>query len=549
MTGLASYPAVMFERTRRLGDGLGALAGRRREAAAVVLGAVSALAFAPISAVPLLFVTLPALVILLDRAGTAAVAAWLGWLFGLGYFLVGLYWVGESFYAQDAVPAWGAPIAVAALSAGMAAYIAGAGLAYWLLCRPRASADGSRAAFRVVTFAACWAAFEWLRGVLFTGFPWNAVGSVWAASDVMVQSAALIGTYGLTLITVVAAASPVVLLDRGAGARALILPGVGLAILVAMLGYGVWRLAGAQVTVVPDTTLRIVQANIAQKDKWRRDLLHRNVARHIDLSNRSNDAGHGASPGRLIVIWPETAVPFFIGTAPARRRLITRSLPAGSVLITGVPRVEQDASPARYYNSLHVIERDGALLATYDKAHLVPFGEYLPLRGVLSRIGLDKLVAGASDFSAGPGRAALAVPGLPAASPLICYEAIFPGAVVPDDGGSGGRPGWLLNLTNDAWFGSSAGPHQHFAQSRLRAVEEGLPLVRAAGTGISAVVDPYGRVLASLALGSRGRLDHALPRPLARPPLYARFGDVPFFALIALVLAAAVYTRILRGES
>jgi apolipoprotein N-acyltransferase len=241
------------------------------------------------------------------------------------------------------------------------------------------------------------------------------------------------------------------------------------------------------------------------------------------------------------LIWPESAFPFFLTREPDALDQIADLLPEGTVLITGAVRAPEtvpNAAITRAYNSIYVIDHDGSILSIYDKVHLVPFGEYLPFQDQLERIGLLALTKVRGGFIAGPRRRALSVPRAPNVVPLICYEVIFPGEAAP----AGERAGWMLNLTNDGWFGASPGPYQHFAQARLRAIEEGLPLVRAANTGISAVVDPLGRVIASLPLGSEGVLDAGLPRALAPPP-YARVGDAPLGLMVGIAFALVLRAR------
>jgi apolipoprotein N-acyltransferase len=285
--------------------------------------------------------------------------------------------------------------------------------------------------------------------------------------------------------------------------------------------------------VVPGVHLRLVQPDIPQSLKWDPALRERHFQRTLELTRAPGFSG------RTHIIWPETATPFAMAGDAARRLAIASAVPSGGLLITGAPRVEvEPGRPIRVWNSLHAIDGGGAIVATYDKFHLVPFGEYVPFRRIL---GFINLIPGAVDFTAGPGPRTLAPPGLPRLSPLICYEAIFPAHVLD----SADRPGWLLNLTNDAWFGLSSGPYQHFAAARFRAVEEGLPLVRAANNGISAIVDAYGRVVVELGLGRSGVLDGDLPRALPRTP-YARFGDAIVLA-IGLVLLAPAALRRRRG--
>jgi apolipoprotein N-acyltransferase len=289
------------------------------------------------------------------------------------------------------------------------------------------------------------------------------------------------------------------------------------------------RLAGAEPVAVPDIRLRLVQGNVPQENKWRPELRARWFARHLQLS--ADDA-----TGISHVIWPESASPYPLDREPEARRLVAQVVPPGGLLLTGGERFDLSGDPPKAWNSLFVVDDTGAIAARYDKHDLVPFGEFLPLRGLLSQIGLSKLTPGMLDFEAGPGRQTITLDGLPPFSPLICYEAIFPGGVVDPEA----RPDWLLNVTNDGWFGNSSGPYQHLAMARMRTIEEGLPLVRGANTGISAVVDPWGRVQARLGLGETGVLDAALPQPLPETP-FARARPWP----IILVVTASLLTIVL----
>ena len=501
-----------------LAQRLAGLEGWRRYLLALALGGAGAAALPPLHLLPVLLLAFTGLVWLLDgsRGPPGAFAA--GWWFGFGHFLAGLYWIGYAFLVEAEKFGWMMPFAVAGLAAGLAFFPALATLATWI---GRPAGVG-----RILALAAAWTVGEWLRGHLFTGFPWNLIGYVWTISDAMLQLAAVGGIYGLSLLTVVAAAMPAVLADAPAGARPRWRP---LAIAGAVLGLawagGFLRLNMAEVATVPEVRLRLVQANIPQHEKWRAEFREANLLRHLQLTS---------SPGaaRIThVIWPETAVAYVIANDPARRDLLGDLVRPDGLLITGAPRTTpQRSSPFRVWNSLHAIAAEGAIVATYDKFHLVPFGEYLPFRPLLDRLNLTKIAHGAVDFSRGPGPRTLDLPGLPAVSPLICYEVIFAGEVVEQ----GSRPGWLLNITNDAWFGMSSGPYQHFAMARVRAVEQGLPLVRVAGTGISAIVDAYGRTLGRLDLGRSGVLDGALPTALDEPTPYVWLGDK---AVILLSLA------------
>jgi apolipoprotein N-acyltransferase len=387
-------------------------------------------------------------------------------------------------------------------------------------------ASRARGVAGVCALAVAWALGEWLRGHVLTGFPWNLTATMWVESVPMIQSAALFGGYGLSALSVLVCALPATL--ASAGRRHWLPTSVAAVLLVAGWGAGNYRLAGAGSETVPDVRLRLVQPNVPQALKWDPEAREANLRRIIELTR---------APGfetRTHTIWSETATAFPIwgdNETLARRRLqVAAAVPPGGMLVTGAPRFERAADGTlRAWNSLHAMDGDGVIHATFDKFHLVPFGEYVPFREILP---IDRIVPGGIDFSAGPGPQLVSIRGLPLASPLICYEIIFPGRVVPDDG----RAEMLLNLTNDSWFGQSAGPYQHFAAARLRAVEEGLALVRSAGGGISAVVDPYGRTRAALALGETGILDADLPRSIMATT-FSHLGNAALFLLLLAIAA------------
>lgn len=530
---------------RRLKHRLGATRGWRRRLLAAALGALATLALPPLHAVPALVPAFVGLVWLVDSSAGARRAFADGWWFGVGFFGAGLYWISFALLVEAERFAWFIPAVVAGLAAGFALFAgACAGL-------QRLAAGGEAAgAGRVLVFAALWTALEWVRGVILTGFPWNLVASVWTFSDAMMQPAAAIGAYGLGLLTVTAAAIPAILADdAGGGARrGLAWTGAALIALALAAGAGLVRLGSGEPAAVEGVRLRLVQPNIPQRLKWRPELRVGHVRDQLELSQRAPATGGpptgvpptGGPPTH--VIWSETAVPFFVAGQPALLAAIGEATPPGGLTIVGAPRTTPEpTTPFQVWNSLHAIDGGGRVVATYDKAHLVPFGEYVPWRRWL---GFLAAIAGDTDFSAGEGRRTLELPGLPPASPLICYEVIFPGEVVDAER----RARWMLNLTNDAWYGRTPGPYQHFAAARMRAVEEGLPLVRVANTGISAIVDPYGRTVASLGLGERGVVDGPLPAALAQPPPYARFGNaIPLaLAAAALVLGLALGRRAKR---
>jgi apolipoprotein N-acyltransferase len=384
---------------------------------------------------------------------------------------------------------------------------------------------------RLAVFAVLMAAAEWLRGHLFTGFPWNLSGYGWGASLAVLQTAAVVGAYGLSFLTILLGASLAEL-----GSRRWKAPALMALLFVALWGYGAWRLATAPAADVPGLVVRLVQPAIPQVEKYDRALLGRNWRRLMDLSIGRADPELGRPD---IIVWPEAAPGFPVARAPAALDQIALLTGRGQTLITGSDRIVPGPSTATFYNSLYLFGAHGALPQVYDKFHLVPFGEYVPFAGLLSHLGVSQMVVGGG-FSAGDHPRLFKLAGAPPVTPLICYEVIFPHAVTDS---AAGRPGWFVNITDDSWFGPWAGPRQHLLTARVRAIEEGLPIARAANTGISAMIDPLGRVRASLALGLTGVVDARLPAALPPPP-YVRFGDL-FFLLMMVsgVLAAWLLAR------
>jgi apolipoprotein N-acyltransferase len=515
--------------------------GWRRALIAFLAGAASTLALEPINFWPALFVTFPPLVWLLDGVGVArwggvGVAFAIGWWFGFGYFFAGLYWIGYAFLVDAKTFGWMTPFAVTGLPAYLAIYT-GLGLALArLVWRP--------GQLRILVLAAALCTAEWLRGHLLTGFPWNAFGYALTTPIALAQSVALFGIWGLTFIAVAVFASPAVLADDTSETKRPWLAVLASILVLAALGvYGAIRLALNPTEFVDGVHLRIMQPNVPQDERFNYGAKQQIMSRYVALSERA--AGTPGAPSATglrdvtHLIWPESAFPFFLTREPDALAAIADMLAPGTVLITGAaslaPQLPGRAA-LRAYNSVYLIDHSGTILQSYDKLHLVPFGEFLPFQDFLERLGLMQLTKLPGGFLAGERRRKLAVPGAPDMLPLICYEIIFPGEAVP----KGERPGWLANLTNDAWFGISSGPYQHFQQARVRAVEEGLPLVRAANSGISAVVDPFGRIIESLPLGSEGTIDSRLPRPVDATP-YARIGDMAaFIAVLAMLLMGLI---------
>jgi len=428
--------------------------------------------------------------------------------------------------------AWALPLAVIGMPALLALFTSlGFALAR-LLWSPGSA--------RIFALAVGLGASEWLRGHILTGFPWNDFGMALASVPPLAQTASLIGLHGLDLLAIVIFAAPATLVDRPPGRRDFATPAAifAAAALAGMLVFGTARLARHDFEFVEGVKLRLMQPNLPQDAKFKPENGAGILRRYLALSDQATAPGRTGVADITHLIWPESAFPFVLSREPQALASIDRALP-GVILITGAARLEEERPTApgggrrsKVYNAIEVVQGD-RIIGFYDKAHLVPFGEYLPLETLLRPLGITHLVPGIWDRGAGPRR--LVAPGLPPIAPLICYEAIFPGDVTaPDDGGA--RAQLLLNVTNDGWFGMTSGPYQHLAQARLRAIEEGLPLVRAANTGISAIIDPHGRILSELPLGTEGVLDGLLPKPLGA----TFFSQHPHAGFLFLMVAALI---------
>jgi apolipoprotein N-acyltransferase len=486
-------------------------------AAALLAGALMSLAMPPLGFFPVLLLCVPAFIWLAQSCERKCDSFLTGWAFGAGYFIAGLYWVSAALFVDIQQWWWVLPLSLIvapclyALCYGLIPLIA----RYW---RKDDQAY-------VLIFIAAWGLIEFARGHLFTGFPWNLVGYGWDRALAMLQISSVIGIYGLTLLTIFWAAAPAFAKNR-------MLLGLALSSFILVLSFGFVRLHQNPTLQNENYTLRLVQPNIPQSQKWVEAEAWRNFQNYLNLS---------AAPAEstpTFVIWPETAVASDLATSPDIAASIAISLPQQSVGILGSLRMT--SSPPQFFNSVSVIDKQARIIGTYDKHHLVPFGEYIPFRNHLKITPIANAISGIGDFTRGSGPQTIQAAGLPSFSPLICYEVIFPGAVID----RAHRPEWLVNVTNDGWYGKSAGPYQHLAISRLRSIEEGLPLARAANTGISAVVDPLGRIVASKDLGEAGIVDAILPKALPET-LYSRFGEKIFFALLALFGLAALLRKTL----
>ena len=528
------------ELLRRSSNALnGALHGRwTRIGLALLTGVATALAHPPFGILPGLL-GYPLLMLLAERSGSVRGAFWMGWLAGFGYFGVGCWWVAEAFLVNPD-QAWMAPIAGSLLPAGIGLFW-GAAMALYRRLAPAG-------VVRVLVFAASFALLEWLRGHVLTGFPWNPAGASWAAGSAGSQFASVVGVYGLGFVTVGAVAAFAVLLGDGTRKARLGVALGGVVVLAALVIGGMVRLGGAELRNT-DTLVRIVQPHIEQESKWSPETYRSIVDRYVNLT---------ASPGAAlpdVIVWPEGALPASFNDVFAPNSpdgpAIADAVQPGQTLLLGLARGE--AGPdgrGRYFNSLFALADEGAaglrVTAVYDKYRLVPFGEFLPLGDLMGSLGVRSLVHMPADFSAGPRPAPINLPNAPRVQPLICYESLYPGFTP----GSAGRPQWIANVSNDAWFGATSGPIQHLNLASYRAIETGLPVARATPTGVSAMIDPWGRVVEGARLGSgeSGVIDVLLPQPVG-VTLYGRFGDLFFWLMVlgGLAPAALAFARSRRA--
>jgi apolipoprotein N-acyltransferase len=478
------------------------------------LGLFSALAMAPISFWLILFVTFSCLWFLLQKCMTTKQVFWIVWVFGFGYFTAGLYWIAAALFVDIASNWWVLPFAVMGLPAIMAFYPALA-LVLWHRLAWRGPA-------RVILFIACWNFADHVRGWMFTGFPWNLWGYTWIDTP-LIQSVSLWGIYGLTLLTLVLVFLPIFWWQetQKKSSRAFVI--FVLLLLAFLIPWGVAR----EKAVIPSTDfrLRIVQPNIPQEAKWdeQQQLAHEEKLWRLTSQKTF-------SPPQM-VIWPETAITL-VGTNDVFRleNNLQQYLMPQTILAAGVLDVGWDDKNdvPTFFNRLAFYDGMGRRVGLYDKSHLVPFGEYLPFQEYWP---VRPVAFQAGRFTAGTGVQTMQIQSVPSFSPLICYEVLFSG----ETASKLPRPAWILNITNDAWYGNSSGPYQHLVLTQVRAIEEGLPLVRVANTGISAVIDPTGRLVQTLPLNAEGVIDQFLPQAL-QPTLFARVGNIVFWSMLGFLL-------------
>mgnify|MGYP003628147205 CR=1 FL=1 len=508
--------------------------------AALLAGGISATGFAPLNLWPLTILMLAFWMATVMQAQSRKTAFFTGWLFGVGHFIIGLNWIAKAFTFQAAMPEWLGYVAVVLLSLYLAVFPALAALgAYWI--------GKDRPGTFILAFAGMWIITEWLRSWLFSGFIWNPLAvtlpaSFWAGT-------AYVGTYGLAALAILIAGLVLLFGSAATGRR------WGR---MAVMAFSVALLFGLAAILSPVTSIidgdsggfpiTVVQPNIGQQDKWKAGYEEQNLAKLAELTLREDDSPR-------IIFWPEAAIPDYLETGyPARyyygrppeyvRQQLGALMKPGDVLVLGALKLEFDEAEGRAVgarNSIFAMDAQHELLGRYDKAHLVPYGEYLPMRPFLSAIGLSRLAPGDFDFWPGPGARSLDLGKFGKVGLQVCYEIIFSGQVVDRDN----RPDFIFNPSNDAWFGAW-GPPQHLAQARLRAIEEGLPVIRSTPTGISALIDADGRILASVPMGQAGRIDDFLPRPKS-PTIFARWRQKLPLGLAIILLISAIAIRV-RGR-
>jgi apolipoprotein N-acyltransferase len=512
--------------------------GWRRFLIVIVAGAIAAASAPPFFLLPALFLTLPIWVWALDGAEhrrswrrLIGPAFQIGFGFGLGYFTVALHWLGTAFLQEGGFFLVLMPFAIVGLAAILSIF--------WGLGSALAHLVWSGGAFRIVTLASFLALAEWGRGHLFTGFPFDLIGYALTANDEMLQLASVVGSYGLTFIAALIAMTPALIwpADQRGLVRRLIPIFLAIAVIAAQVAYGNWRLTSTTLTARTDMKVRMVQPMILEHADWSVADPDAIINQLISLSESQltpTDPGIG---GITHLVWPESVFPFFLTNYPDGIARIARMLPETTLLLTGAPRepLGDDGLPIPDnpgYNSILAIDTNGEVVASYDKSHLVPFGEYLPFQSFWRLFGINQFVPGTNGWAAGDGRRLMSPPGTPPFLALVCYEAVFPGDI--GDAQSVEAAQFILNVTNDAWFMGSIGPAQHAHHARMRAVETGLPLLRAANTGVTLSVDPLGRVVAQLAEEQVGVLDVVPSEPVPGGTLFNRLGDLPFWGAVVL---------------
>jgi apolipoprotein N-acyltransferase len=499
------------------------LSGWRGHVVLYLTGLTGALAMPPLGWWPVFALVFPVALIRFGTVTDLRSAFGQGWLFGFGYFCGVLHWIGFAFLVEADTYLWMMPFAVGGLAAVMAIY--------WGLAT---AAAVSLRRFRFplwLSFPPCLAVAELLRGLLMTGFPWAVPGLATDGMGPVLQLASIVGMPGLTLLVLLWSCAVFAAVTQTRRERMTAWSLLALLPLSAVYG---WARLGQNTGTVPDVGLRIVQPNISQEDKWRQD----NSAKIFDELVAATVAPSVSGLKVTHVIWPESAVPFLIDESEGAKNVLRGALAGEVHLITGAIRRAKAEPSADHFTSVLVFDPYADVIGVYDKWRLVPGGEFLPFAWALEPLGFQQLVHLPGSFAAGSGPETIDIPGAGPAGVIICYEAIFPDRLVDPEQ----RPQWIINVTNDGWFGKSTGPYQHLAQTRMRAVEQGLPIARSANTGVSAMIDPYGRIIASLPLGAKDALDVRLPKSLSAP-IYARIGHLGFAIMMVLSGVLLLFSR------
>ncbi len=479
---------------------------------AFVLGIILALGQAPVSLPIGVFISIPILGYCGFYTQTRKQAFGIGWWAAFGYFAVGLIWLIEPFFVEPEKHAILAPFALAAMSGGLALF--------WGAAFAVSKIFQSSQMRYSIGLAITWVCAEYLRSVLFTGFPWGLLTYIWANTPIA-QTVSIIGPYGLTFVTVIGG-----LMVLNTPKRKFVGPIASVLIFGILWIGGIYRMPLVDEIERTSTRVRLIQPNAPQYQKWDPEWIGVFFRRGLELTNTP------AEEPVDLVVWPETSVPFGLEDNVADLQVLSDAAGPSADIIAGIRRFEG----GRLYNSLVHMDGKGGVLTTYDKSHLVPFGEYVPYADYVADFGFRGLAANLQGFSPGDGLRVVSTAGLPSYLPLICYEAIFPLAIRTNEN----RPEFLLHITNDAWFGDYIGPFQHLVQVQFRAIEQGLPVARSANTGVSAMIDPYGRILDRLPLNEKGYLDANLPKPLSAT-IYARYGEIPFLIFLFILGLGAKY--------
>ena len=487
-----------------------------------LLGSLSVLALPPFYFFPILFISFSLFIHLLNNSTSIKKSFYIGYFMGSGFFAFGFSWIGNALLIDPLTFGWLYPLVLIA-SGGFF------GL-FWAFPAILSFPFKTKIA-KILAFSSFYVLFEWLRSFLLTGFPWNLLGSVFAFSPKMLQLASLTGTYGLSLLVLICCS----FLSIGINKKNLKFFSIPIILILFTYTFGHLRLKALNDDSVSNTTIRIVQPSIPQSMKWSKETAENNFQEHIRLSQKEG------LDNIDFVIWGETASPYILDLEPEKLKEITKAIPQNGYLITGSVRLEtNEEGSLQPLNSMFVINKEGSIINHYDKSHLVPFGEYIPLRRYLPS-WITPITNTIANFKQGTPHKIISIPEHPDFSALICYEIIFPSQIINKDN----KPQWLINLTNDGWYGDSAGPRQHLVTTQLRAIEEGITISRVANSGISAIISRTGCILDEIPLNTKGILDIKLPSKLSTKTLYGELGNlIPvLLCFVGLLIALTITVR------